>query len=155
MRTLKLFAILLVLPILLAAGPPPKQQLENFDKGEITIASANGPHKFAVELAISEPQRSQGLMYRQRMAADAGMIFIWQTPQQITMWMENTFIPLDMLFVDAGGTILNIRERAVPFSRENIASDGPAKVAIELNGGTVSRLGIKPGDTVTGAGFGG
>jgi uncharacterized protein len=150
MRALKLFAVLFALPLLLAAGAPP---LVTFEKGEITIASANGPHPFKVELATTEPQRQQGLMFRQQMPADAGMIFVWQTPQPIAMWMENTFIPLDMLFIDSSGKILNIRERAVPFSRENIASDGPCKFAIELNGGTVSRLGIKAGDMVTGSGL--
>ncbi|HVJ51392.1 MAG TPA: DUF192 domain-containing protein [Aliidongia sp.] len=151
MRILRLLAILLAVPLLMAAGAPPK--LQSFEKGEITVISANGPHKFKVEIAASDGQREQGLMFRQQMAADAGMIFIWQQPQPIVMWMENTYIPLDMLFVDENGVILNIRERAVPFSREQIPSAGPAKVAIELNGGTAAKLGIKAGDKVTGAGF--
>jgi uncharacterized membrane protein (UPF0127 family) len=69
--------------------------------------------------------------------------------------MENTYIPLDMLFIAADGHIVNIRQRAVPHSRENIPSDGPVKAVLELNGGTVSRLDIKPGDKVAGPGLGG
>jgi uncharacterized membrane protein (UPF0127 family) len=129
--------------------------LATFKHGELSIAGPSGTHKFSVELAVDEAQREQGLMFRQSMPADAGMLFIYDTSRPIAMWMKNTVIPLDMLFIAADGRVINIRERAVPYSLEAIPSDGPVKAALELNGGTVSRLGIKPGDKVTGPGLGG
>jgi hypothetical protein len=87
-------------------------------------------------------------MFRRSMAPDAGMLFDYTTPSMAMMWMKNTLIPLDMLFVDAAGRIVNIHERAVPGSLDPIAAAGPARAVIELNGGTAAHLGIKPGDRV-------
>ena len=82
------------------------------------------------------------------MAPDAGMLFDYKTPSMATMWMKNTLIPLDMLFVDAQGRIVNIHERAVPGSLATISAAAPVRAVIELNGGTAARLGIRPGDRV-------
>ena len=87
-------------------------------------------------------------MFRRTMAPDAGMLFDYKTPIVATMWMRNTLIPLDMLFVDAQGRIVNIHERAVPQSLDVIAAAAPVRAVIELNGGTAARLGIVPGDRV-------
>jgi len=87
-------------------------------------------------------------MFRRTMAPDAGMLFHYKTPTLATMWMRNTLIPLDMLFVDAQGRIVNIHERAVPQSLDVIAAAAPVRAVIELNGGTAARLGIAPGDRV-------
>ena len=123
-------------------------QLAQFPKSELTIETAKGPHKFAVEVATTPEQMEQGLMFRQSLAPDAGMIFDFKSPQPAMMWMKNTLIPLDMLFVDAQGRIVNIHERAVPGSLETIGSGAPVRAVIELNGGSAARLGIKPGDRV-------
>jgi uncharacterized protein len=138
---------LLVLALLVAALPA--AALETFKTSELTVLTAGGPRKFSIELALSEPQREQGLMFRRSMAPDAGMLFDMEVPQTITMWMQNTYIPLDMLFLDAGGKIVDIHERAVPMSTEIIAGRAPARYVIELNGGVVDQLGIKIGDKVT------
>ena len=140
----------LILFALLAAliGPAAQAQLQNFPKAELTIVSAGGPHKFTVELATTPAQMEQGLMFRQRLAADAGMLFDYRAPAMASMWMKNTLIPLDMLFVDERGRIINIHERAVPGSLDPIAAAAPARAVIELNGGTAARLGIRPGDRV-------
>jgi len=130
------------------------QQFASFGKGELTIQTAAGPQKFAIELATDDVQREQGLMYRTRMAADAGMLFIYPHEQPVAMWMKNTNLPLDMLFIAADGHIRNISERAVPQSLTVISSEGAVKAALELNAGTVERLGIKPGDGVTATGLG-
>jgi len=90
----------------------------------------------------------QGLMFRRTMAPDAGMLFEYQEPTVATMWMRNTLIPLDMLFVDAQGRIVNIHERAVPQSLDVISAAAPVRAVIELNGGTAARLDIFPGDLV-------
>jgi len=123
-------------------------QLQSFATSELTIVSATGPHRFTVEVAETPAQMQQGLMFRRTMASDAGMLFDYKTPMVATMWMRNTFIPLDMLFVDAQGRIVNIRERAVPESLDVIAAAAPVRAVIELNGGTAARLGIAPGDQV-------
>ncbi len=123
-------------------------QLQRFATSELTIVSATGPHKFTVEVADTPAQMEQGLMFRRAMAADAGMLFDYKTPTVATMWMRNTLIPLDMLFVDAHGRIVNIHERAVPQSLDVIAAAAPVRAVIELNGGTAARLGIAPGDQV-------
>lgn len=123
-------------------------QLQRFATSALTIVSATGPHRFTVEVAETPAQMEQGLMFRRSMAPDAGMLFDYKTPTVATMWMRNTLIPLDMLFVDAQGRIVNIRERAVPQSLDVISAAAPVRAVIELNGGTVARLGIAPGDQV-------
>src|SRR5437588_2839058 len=123
-------------------------QLATFPKAELTIVSAGEPHKFTVELATTPGQMEQGLMFRKSLAPDAGMLFDYRAPSMAAMWMKNTLIPLDMLFVDQQGRIINIHERAVPGSLDPIAAAGPARAVIELNGGTAAHLGIKPGDRV-------
>jgi uncharacterized membrane protein (UPF0127 family) len=122
--------------------------LQQFPTSELTIISASGPHRFKVELAKTPEQMTQGLMFRTSLAPDAGMLFDYRQPTAATMWMRNTLIPLDMLFVDARGRIVNIHERAVPQSDDVIAAAEPVRAVIELNGGTAERLGIEPGDRV-------
>ena len=140
---------LLLLPLLLAVfATVGRAQLAQFPSAELTIVTQSGPHKFTVELATTPAQMAQGLMFRKSLAPDAGMLFDYQPPSVATMWMKNTLIPLDMLFVDATGHIVNIHERAVPGSLETIAAAAPVRAVIELNGGTAARLGIRPGDQV-------
>jgi hypothetical protein len=127
---------------------PALAQLQTFATSQLTITSATGDHKFTVELATSPEQQEQGLMFRHSMAPDAGMLFDFGHPTTTTFWMKNTFIPLDMLFVGADGLVVNIHERAVPMSEAMIPSQGTVRAVIELNGGTVARLGIRPGDRV-------
>lgn len=103
---------------------------------------------FDVEMAITPDQRSLGLMYRDALGPMSGMLFIYPGPQDVNMWMHSTRIPLDMLFIDSGGTIVKIKERAVPYSNEVINSGAPVVAVLELNGGTASRLGIQAGDRV-------
>jgi hypothetical protein len=141
-RFLFLFAAVLFL------AQPALAQLQSFATSHLSIVSASGEHKFAIELATTPAQQEQGLMYRRGMAADAGMLFDFGHPTTTSFWMRNTLIPLDMLFVGADGRIVNIHERAVPMSEELIASQGMVRAVIELNGGTAARLGIKPGDRV-------
>jgi uncharacterized membrane protein (UPF0127 family) len=140
------FAVLLL--FLVAAPAALAQTLQTFPTGELTIESASGPHKFHVELATTPAQLEQGLMFRQSMAPDAGMLFDFQRPAPVSMWMKNTFIPLDMLFIDTQGRIINIAERRVPESLDTAAAAAPARAVLELNGGTAARLGIRPGDRV-------
>ncbi|MBV9967728.1 MAG: DUF192 domain-containing protein [Alphaproteobacteria bacterium] len=140
--------ILIAASLTVLAGRSALAQLETFPKAELTIVTASGPHKFTVEVATTPGQMEQGLMFRRSLAPDAGMIFDYSGLAMAAMWMKNTLIPLDMLFVDQRGRIINIHERAVPGSLDPIAAAAPARAVIELNGGTAARLGIKPGDRV-------
>ena len=122
-----------------------------FSKSPILIESGGKSHKFTVELALSQQQQMQGLMFRRQMAPDAGMLFVYRREEPNAMWMRNTFLPLDMLFIGRDGVVKKIVERAVPLSETTIRSGGPVVAVLELNAGTVSRLGLKPGDKVIAA----
>ena len=151
--TTRLSLVLALALVLAAAGvfvarSRAQSAVQTFATGTLTIASASGTHEFKIEIARSEAQKEQGLMFRAKLAPDAGMIFVYTQPEPVSMWMKNTLIPLDMLFVGGDGRIINVARRAVPHSLRPIYSTGPALAVIELNGGTADRLGIKPGDKV-------
>jgi uncharacterized membrane protein (UPF0127 family) len=114
----------------------------------LTIAGASGRHAFQVEVARNDAERAQGLMYRRSLAPDRGMLFDFARVQPISMWMQNTFIPLDMIFIRADGSIARIAENAEPLSTRTIPSGEPVLAVLEVIGGTAARLGVKPGDRV-------
>ena len=118
------------------------------------VTSGKGPQRFTVELADTDQSRARGMMFRTSMAPDAGMLFDFKQEQMASFWMRNTLIPLDMIFIRADGTILNIHQRAIPGDETGINSAGPVRAVLEINGGTASRLGIRPGDRVQHAIFG-
>jgi uncharacterized protein len=130
------------------------QQLQTFEKSSLVIETRAGPKHFDVELAVTPAQEEQGLMYREHLDPDAGMLFVFNDTAPRSFWMKNTLIPLDMLFIAADGRIVDIHERAVPLSEDLIPSQVPARAVLELNGGTVARLGIKIGDVVRYKSFG-
>ncbi len=123
----------------------------DFPKSTLTIDSAGVPHKFTVEVATTEKQKEFGLMFRRQMDADHGMIFLWAKPLVLTMWMKNTILPLDMLFLDGSGKITHVVANAKPESTDIISSIYPVNAVIELNGGTAQKLGITMGDSVESA----
>ena len=134
----------------LAAMPAAGQRrLAKLVRSTLVIRSGARKHRFSVEIARTPREHAQGLMFRRRMAADAGMLFVYEPPRPVSMWMRNTYLPLDMLFVAPDGRISHIVERTVPLSEENIPSRGTVRAVLELNAGTAARLGIKPGATVT------
>jgi uncharacterized membrane protein (UPF0127 family) len=120
----------------------------------IEIETKKGPHRFTVEVAADSASQERGLMYRRTLAPDAGMIFVFGQKQFVSFWMKNTFLPLDMLFVKADGTISTIQANAVPFSETSIQSAEPVLAVIELNAGRAKALGIEPGDKVRAQAFG-
>lgn len=141
--------LLVLLPLLLLADAAPSPaQLQRFPTAALAIETATGRHDFRVEVASTPPQWEQGLMFRQSLAPDAGMLFDFKAVSPVSMWMKNTFIPLDMVFIDAQGRIINIAERTVPQSLEPVSAAAPARAVLELNAGTASRLAIRPGDRV-------
>ncbi|HTH98511.1 MAG TPA: DUF192 domain-containing protein [Stellaceae bacterium] len=148
--SLKTIGLMVLAPAALtvAASVSAHADLLSFSHGDVYIDTVKGPRHFTVEVAQTEPQREQGLMFRQSLPANAGMLFLYGQPQQAAFWMKNTFIPLDMLFIGADGHIVNIAKRAVPMSQATIYSSGPVQAILEINGGTADKLGIKPGDMV-------
>ena len=127
---------------------PTRAELQSFERDELAIETAGGTQRIAVELAVTPAQRAQGLMYRERLPADAGMLFLYSAMQPVSMWMKNTLLPLDMLFIAEDGRIVRIAERAVPGSTATISSMQPARAVLELNGGTAARLKIQVGDRI-------
>jgi uncharacterized membrane protein (UPF0127 family) len=128
-----------------ARAETPLQRLE--------IVTSSGPHEFRVEVADTPGQRSKGLMYRKHMPADQGMLFDFHEEIPIMMWMKNTYIPLDMVFVSRTGTVTAIAADTVPMSEATISSEGPAYAVIELNAGTAGKIGLKPGDEIRHSAF--
>ncbi|CAN7510876.1 DUF192 domain-containing protein [Pararhizobium sp. LjRoot238] len=120
-----------------------------FDTAPLQIITAGGKvHRFTVELAVDSDQRAQGLMNRRHMPRDRGMLFDFGETRRVMMWMKNTYLPLDMLFIARDGKVEAVRENAVPLSEAIIDSRVPVAFVLELNAGTVSRLGLAPGDVV-------
>lgn len=115
----------------------------------ISIDTPKGPVRFKAEVATTWPQQQQGLMYRRHMAADAGMLFDFHKSMQMSFWMKNTYLPLDMVFIARNGTVINVAENTEPMSERTIPSAGPAYAVLEVNAGTAKRIGLKKGDKVT------
>jgi hypothetical protein len=114
----------------------------------LEIVTKSGVHVFTVEIATTEQERATGLMYRKELAEGRGMLFDFSPEQQVSMWMKNTFIPLDMIFIRSDGRILRIAENTEPHSEKIISSGGLAKGVLEVIGGTARKYGIQPGDRV-------
>ena len=120
----------------------------------LELVTASGTHALDVEVAATPEQQARGLMFRTELGENKGMLFPHPTPRELTMWMRNTYIPLDMVFIRADGTVHRIEAQTVPFSERTIASQGPVSAVLEIAGGAAARLGLKPGDTVRHPHFG-
>jgi uncharacterized protein len=114
----------------------------------LEIVTKTGVHVFSVEMATTEEEKTTGLMYRKELADGKGMLFDFSPEQDVQMWMKNTYVPLDMIFISADGRILRIAENTEPLSEKIISSGGPVKGVLEVVGGTARRDGIEPGDRV-------
>src|SRR6202011_692035 len=114
----------------------------------LEIATKSGVQVFSVEMATTEEEKTTGLMYRKELADGKGMLFDFSPEQQVSMWMKNTYVSLDMIFIRADGRILRIAENTEPLSTKIIASGGLAKGVLEVIAGTAQKYGIKPGDRV-------
>ncbi len=114
----------------------------------ITINTEEGAFVFTAEWAVDPAARSCGLMYRTEMAEDHGMVFDFQTERPASFWMRNTYISLDMVFIEEDGTVLNIATYTVPLSLEGVPSDGPVRYVLEVVAGTADRIGLEAGDFI-------
>lgn len=149
MRQRYRFGVLGLLAVLLTAVPTAFAGDIAFGRGEVRIETAAGVRLFHVELAETPDQRARGLMFRRTLAPDAGMLFLFPERERPTMWMADTWLPLDMLFIAADGRIVHVFPNAVPRSRLTISSPHPARMVLELAGGTARRLGMAPGDRLS------
>jgi uncharacterized protein len=140
MMSLVAAAVLVTLCVAPAAMAASIQPLE--------IVTKSGVHVFSVEMATTEEEKTNGLMYRKELPDGKGMLFDFSPEQQISMWMKNTYIPLDMIFIRADGRILRIAENTEPLSTKIISSGGLARGVLEVIAGTAQKYGIQPGDRV-------
>jgi uncharacterized membrane protein (UPF0127 family) len=136
-------AFALLQPFGVAALEAPLSKIE-----PLTVATESDAFMFTVEIADTEELRTRGLMFRQRLPEDRGMLFDFESPRPVSMWMKNTYISLDMLFIREDGTIAYIAENTVPKSLDTIGVSEPVLAVLELAGGTARKRGIRAGDTV-------
>jgi len=149
MRALQWTAFLLVgLLVAVAPARPAGRQI-------LEIASKTGVHAFSVEIAETDAERQKGLMYRKDLPEGHGMLFDFHAEQEVGFWMQNTYIPLDMIFIRGDGRILRIAENTEPLSTRIIPSNGPVRAVLEVIAGTARKYGIAPGDRVASAIFNG
>jgi len=140
-RGILLLLGLLVLAPLAAHAPAAEQ-------GTLEIATKSGVRVFSIELAVSDAEREKGLMFRKEVPEGYGMLFDFKKDQQVTMWMKNTYVSLDMIFIRNDGRIAHIAENTEPESEKIIPSGAPVRAVLEVVGGTAKKLGIAPGDKV-------
>ena len=141
-----LLASALLLPAVAGAQTAAQPELP---REKLVIVTHDGVrHDFQVEMAKTPEQQTVGLMFRPSVPEDGGMLFDWGAPQVSNMWMRNTVSPLDMVFINADGTVRRVVEDTVPESLAIIESRGPVRATLELRAGTAKRLGIHAGDLV-------
>jgi len=140
MRALRTAFFLIFVTI---AGPAWAAELKTLE-----IANKTGVHVFAVEIADTDATREKGLMFRKSLPEGQGMLFDFHEEQPVGFWMQNTYIPLDMIFIRGDGSILRIAENTEPLSTRIIPSGGPVRAVLELIGGSARKFGIAPGDKV-------
>ena len=138
-----LAAILVIAGVVVAGG---SVRAASFQPLEIVTKS--GVQVFSVEVATTDEEKQTGLMYRKELADGKGMLFDFNPEQEVSMWMKNTYVSLDMIFIRADGRILRIAENTEPLSTRIISSKGPARAVLEVVAGTAQKYGIRPGDRV-------
>ncbi len=152
MKRLALLAMLALaapLAALHAQMPDMTKAQPELSKEKLVIVTQDGArHVFDVEMALTPPQQTVGLMFRTSVPENGGMLFDWGRPKESSMWMRNCPVSEDMVFINEDGTIRSIAENTTPYSMASISSRGPVRATLELAAGTTAALGIKPGDKV-------
>lgn len=137
----------------LADATPPASTAAVGQYEPLDIVTNAGTSKFQVEVMRTPDQQARGLMFRKTLDDDKGMLFDFGIDRPVAMWMKNTYLPLDMVFINADGTVHRVEERTVPLSERVISSDGNVRAVLELNAGMARRIGIRPGDRIVQAMF--
>jgi len=148
MKRLLLTTLFFILPVTVQAQTAKDDVVGFGTPVPLTIVSESGTHEFAVERAITLDQQARGMMFRETMGPETGMIFEFDEPKVATIWMKNTSIPLDILFVRSNGKILKIEHMAQPYKLRSASSEAVVAAVLELQGGRSRDLGIMPGDLI-------
>lgn len=144
---------LLVLAFVAMMGPESARSEMKMRRDTLILHTASGAHRISIEVPESDREKSYGLMFRRSIGDDEGMLFPYPTAHEITMWMRNTYISLDMIFIRADGIVHRIETDTEPLSERVIASEGDVTGVLEMKAGSARRLGLKPGDRVEHAHF--
>lgn len=142
-------ALRAVLVGILVLGAAAFAKASDLPTEQLTVETAAGPQIFTVEVAATDSDRATGLMNRKEMPADAGMLFVFEENGEKFFWMKNTYISLDMIFIDESGRIVSIAKDTVPLSEKIVPSGGNARYVLEVNAGTAGRLSFAPGQMVS------
>lgn len=145
---LRLLAVFALFFLLVALPATAQEASQAFESEALSIRTAEQTHVFTVEMARSPEQQRQGLMHRRELAPDHGMLFTLEKERPMRMWMKNTYIPLDMLFIDRAGRIVYIAARTTPLSEKTITAGRPVRAVLELAGGVAQEKNIQVGDRV-------
>lgn len=122
-------------------------------RSKLTLQTAQGAHVIDIEIVTTPAEQQMGLMFRRSVPEKTGMLFVYAGPQEITMWMKDTYVSLDMVFINASGTVHRIEAHTEPFSQTTIPSKGDVVAVLEMVAGSAEKLGLKPGDRVVHALF--
>ena len=154
-RRLQAFALVAVIAVVGAGGwaiiaATQSPETEDCPDGAecVVIHTSTGDHLFTVEWAVTASERACGLMFREEMPSDHGMVFDFRVERAVSFWMSNTLISLDMIFIEDGGEVLSVAEFTTPLSLEGVPSAGPVRYVLEVVGGTAGRIGLSPGDMI-------
>ena len=121
----------------------------SLQQAKLQAKTAQGTHDFSVWIAADDESRQRGLMFVRELPPDRGMLFLFEFPQEVAFWMKDTFLSLDLIFIDPAGKVLNIAASAKPYSLDPIESQGRAIAVLEVVAGTARTIGLKAGDTIT------
>ena len=147
---LLLAAFVLATALPLRAQMGPLEDLDRFPQGKLIIKGGKHPIEFEIWLADTQPRMAQGLMFVRSLAPQRGMLFVHESPRTLSMWMKNTYIPLDMIFIGSDRRVKHVAERTTPLSERTIASPVPVRYVLEVNAGVSDALGIAPGQALSG-----
>jgi uncharacterized protein len=148
MRVCVVLALLALAPAPLLSPPAHALEAQEAVTERLTLETSGGPRVVEVEVARTPAARDRGLMYRRFMPENRGMLFDFERPQNVMMWMKNTYIPLDMIFISRDGKVTHVEEDTEPLSEAIISSHGPAFAVLEVNAGFARKAGLKVGDVV-------
>ena len=139
----------LILALALSLAPGSASWAETATNGTLEIETDDGTVTLSIEIADEPNERSRGLMFRDALDDDSGMLFIYPVPRIASFWMKNTLIPLDMIFIDQSGEVTSIARETVPYSLKPVRSTVPVKYILEIDGGDAERLGIEAGNKMS------
>lgn len=143
-----LFSFVVATILVGGCGEAVDKSAPGFDVEQLVINTSRGNVTFDIEVARSDSEKSRGLMFRRQLAQGHGMLFVYERSDIVTMWMRNTYIPLDMIFIDQHGVVRHIARQTQPLSDAHISSGEPVTAVLEIGGGEAARLGVEIGDMV-------